>query len=117
MGMSQIRSPLLVAVGCGMALITEVLLRVSSSYRDGLFYKGFFAKSVGTTGLDPLTVQKLPRNSCLRINNSAYENMSEFVCIWNACVMVILWDLGGNSNSTREERILRALISALIQTS
>ena len=43
--------------------------------------------------------------------------MSEIVCIWNACAMVILWDLDGSGGKlSRRERLISALTSAVIQT-
>ena len=106
----------MIVVGSVLSLMGEVLLRVSLGFRDRILYRCLFKSAVGAHR-DPLALQRLPRNQHLRINNRMYETMSEFVCIWNACALVIIWDIDNSGGQlSRHDRVIGALTSAAIQT-
>jgi len=96
--------------------VGEIVFRTTLVWREGILYRLVFGRFLPST-VDPQAQQRNTRHKDLRMHNSMYESLSDFVCTWSSCVLIVLCDvdLGGKARN-REERITFAVVSALIQT-
>merc|ERR1711879_226862 len=116
-----IQSPTLLTLTAITSALEEVLLRTSLACRDAFFYSQLapFSHILNSTSpvLDPQALLRHARNKRLRASIDMYDTMSEIICIWSACVLIIFWDVDtSNATMKRDERIRASLSSAAVQT-